>query len=326
MIRIRKLEKKDIPFMIEWMSDKELTKYLQNDFEKYANYECQEKFIESSFDNTNKNFAIVNENDEYLGSISLKNIDLKKEEAEYAICLRKDLIGKDISKYATNQILNYAFSVLGLQKVYLYVPTENIRANKFYGKYGFHFDECKPQSLEIKGKLNDINWYSITKDGFYSLFQSKESEMTNVRKVTYPEITDHRGELVALEHPRQLEFPLNRVYYIYNVGDGVIRGRHSHYDLEQILIAVSGVVTVMTKTPYEEREYILNKPNVGLYVGNMVWREMYNFSDDAVLLVLASKKYDENDYIRDYKSYLEEAKEYFENSNDKKNVRKLENK
>lgn len=312
MIRIRKLEEKDIPFMIEWMQDEELTKNLQADFKKIANYKSQLEFINNSISDSSKNFAIVDDNDEYQGSISLKNIDVEKSEAEFAICIRKCAQGKHISFEATNEILMYAFQELGLNRVYLYVSSSNERANGFYNKFGFTFEKTDKQLLEIKGKKHDINWYYIEKKGFITLHRSREELMQNVKRITFQEITDNRGELVAIEHPKQLEFPLNRVYYMYNVGEGIVRGKHSHRDLEQILIAVSGEVTIITRTPFGEQKYILNKPNEGLYIGNMIWREMEHFSKDAVLMVLASKKYDPDDYIRSYDEYLTKANEYFD--------------
>lgn len=312
MIKLRKLNEKDIPLMIEWMKNKELTKYLKTDFNKIANEESQKKFIEGSFNENNISFAIVDDIDDvYLGTISLKNIEKNKGIAEYAICIRESAQGKNISFKATLQILKYAFFELKLETVYLYVLKDNIRANKFYQKFGFKFEKEENDSLEINGKKFDVNWYNIDKKTFIEIWKNNEKEISNVQKFRYNPITDNRGDLIALENPKNLNFPLNRVYYMYNVGSDIVRGKHSHYDLEQILIATSGSVVILTKTPYEEQEYILNRPDEGLYIGNMIWREMYDFSDDAVLLVLASKIYDENDYIRNYKDYEKEAKKYF---------------
>lgn len=135
--------------------------------------------------------------------------------------------------------------------------------------------------------------------------------MKNVKKVNFQSIGDGRGNLVPIEYPKQLEFPLKRIYYIYDVNEDVRRGFHSHNDLEQVLIAVSGNIKVLVKTPYEEEVYELNNPSEGLYIGPMIWREMYDFSNGAVLLVLASHEYDESDYIRDYDKYKIRAKKYF---------------
>ena len=111
---------------------------------------------------------------------------------------------------------------------------------------------------------------------------------------------------------------MKRIYYIFDVKDGVRRGYHSHNDLEQILIAVHGKVKVLIKTPYEEEIVELDSPNKGLYIGPMIWREMFDFENEAVLVVLASHEYDENDYIRDWNDYLEKAKKYFNEGSDKK--------
>lgn len=142
--------------------------------------------------------------------------------------------------------------------------------------------------------------------------------MKNCKIVNFNEITDHRGKMIPIEYPKQLEFPLKRIYYIFDVKDGVRRGYHSHNDLEQILIAVHGKVKVLIKTPYEEEIVELDSPNKGLYIGPMIWREMFDFENEAVLVVLASREYDENDYIRDWNDYLETAKKYFNEGSDKK--------
>lgn len=134
--------------------------------------------------------------------------------------------------------------------------------------------------------------------------------MKNCKLIKLKEISDKRGNMIPLEYPKQLPFDLKRVYYIYGVPSEEKRGFHSHNDLEQILIAVNGTVKILTKTPYEEEIVLLDNPNKGLYIGPMVWREMFEFSKDAVLLVLASHEYDELDYIRDYAEYERKAIEY----------------
>ena len=119
------------------------------------------------------------------------------------------------------------------------------------------------------------------------------------------------GNLTALEAETSFPFGIKRVYYIYEVPDGVRRGFHSHKDLKQILICVHGSVKILTKTPYEELITELSSPDKGLYIGPMVWREMYDFSPGSVLLVLASEHYNTNDYIRNYDEYLSLAENYF---------------
>ncbi len=125
--------------------------------------------------------------------------------------------------------------------------------------------------------------------------------MKNITK--YNIHKDKWGKLVALEGNGDIPFNIKRVYYIYGVEEGVRRGFHSHRKLQQILICVHGSVKILLKTPDKEEVVTLNKANEGLYIGPNTWREMYDFSDDAVLLVLASEHYKESDYIREYSDY-----------------------
>ena len=115
---------------------------------------------------------------------------------------------------------------------------------------------------------------------------------------------DDRGQLVALEEFKDIPFQIKRVYYMWNTVPGVTRGYHAHKKLEQILICVHGSCKIRLNDGKEIKEVPLEKPYEGLYVTNNMWREMYDFSDDAVLMVLASEVYNEEDYIRDYEEFL----------------------
>ncbi|MDD6482800.1 MAG: FdtA/QdtA family cupin domain-containing protein [Lachnospiraceae bacterium] len=116
---------------------------------------------------------------------------------------------------------------------------------------------------------------------------------------------DERGQLVALEEFKDIPFRIKRVYFMYDTAEGVVRGFHAHKQLEQILVCVHGTCKVLLDNGKEKKVVSLEKPYEGLYVANNIWREMYDFSEDSVLLVLASELYDENDYIRDYDKFLE---------------------
>ncbi len=128
-------------------------------------------------------------------------------------------------------------------------------------------------------------------------------------KYTFPPHGDERGQLVAIEALKDLPFEFKRVYYIYDTKDGVRRGFHAHYDLEQILICVSGSCKIHLDNGFETEEVLLDKPNEGLYIANNMWREMYDFTKDAVLLVIASRPYEESDYIRNYDDFIKMIKE-----------------
>ena len=125
-----------------------------------------------------------------------------------------------------------------------------------------------------------------------------------ITKYIFPPHGDESGQLVALEEYKDIPFDIKRVYYIYETAEGVTRGRHAHKSLEQILICIHGSCMVLLDDGYEKEEILLNNPCEGLYVSNVMWREMYEFSPDAVLLVLASELYDESDYIRNYEEFI----------------------
>ena len=115
---------------------------------------------------------------------------------------------------------------------------------------------------------------------------------------------DERGQLVALEEFKDIPFEIKRVYYMYDTGEGVRRGYHAHKSLKQILICIHGSSKILLDNGSEKKEVPLEKPYEGLYVASNMWREMYDFSSDAVLMVLASEYYDESDYIRNYDEFL----------------------
>ena len=125
-----------------------------------------------------------------------------------------------------------------------------------------------------------------------------------VVKYEFQQHGDDRGQLVALEEMKDIPFSIKRVYYMYDTAEGVSRGGHAHKSLEQILICVHGSCKVLLDDGADKKIVSLEKPYEGLYLANNIWREMYDFSSDAVLMVLASKLYDENDYIRSYDEFL----------------------
>ncbi|WP_372930510.1 sugar 3,4-ketoisomerase [Shewanella putrefaciens] len=120
---------------------------------------------------------------------------------------------------------------------------------------------------------------------------------------------DDRGALVALEEGRNIPFPVKRVYYLFNTKEGVGRGFHAHKALKQIAICLKGHCRFVMDDGVDKAEIILNSPSEGLLIDIMQWHEMYDFSDDCILLVLASDLYNETDYIRDYKQFLDIVRE-----------------
>lgn len=123
-------------------------------------------------------------------------------------------------------------------------------------------------------------------------------------KYTFESHGDERGQLVALEENKDIPFKIERAYYMYDTGAEVVRGRHAHKSLEQILICVHGSCKISLDDGREKKIVLLDKPYEGLYIPNNIWREMYDFSKEAILLVFASDFYNEDDYIRDYGQFI----------------------
>ncbi len=135
-----------------------------------------------------------------------------------------------------------------------------------------------------------------------------------VIKYAFQQHGDDRGQLVALEEHKDIPFEIKRVYYMYDTTEGVRRGFHAHKSLEQILICIHGSCKILMDNGVEKKIVPLEKPYEGLYISNNIWREMYDFSEDAVLMVLASDFYTEDDYIRDYDEFLK----FVSNNDDKR--------
>lgn len=124
----------------------------------------------------------------------------------------------------------------------------------------------------------------------------------------FNELGDERGRLVVVEGKQDLPFDINRIFYIYGSDPSVVRGQHANRETEFVLINVSGKSKIRISDGIEKLVIELNKPNMGVYLPKMVWKDMYDFSDDSVLLVLASTHYDAQEYIRNYEEYVKEIK------------------
>lgn len=116
---------------------------------------------------------------------------------------------------------------------------------------------------------------------------------------------DERGALISLEDQKNIPFLIKRVYYILSTKQGVRRGFHAHRNVRQMLMAVHGQCRLLLDDGKERVELLLDNPAQGLLIESVVWREMYDFSSDCVLLVLANEHYCESDYIREYQEFLE---------------------
>ena len=125
--------------------------------------------------------------------------------------------------------------------------------------------------------------------------------------INFKDLGDERGKLVVIEGNKDIPFEIQRVFYIYGSDADVVRGQHANRESEFVLINVAGTSKVRITDGKEEFIVELNKPMMGVYIPKMVWKDMYDFSSDSVLLVLASTHYDGKEYIRNYEDYLVEV-------------------
>ena len=132
--------------------------------------------------------------------------------------------------------------------------------------------------------------------------------MNGYKIVDFKTLGDERGSLIAIEQGYNTPFEIKRVYYIFDTKKDVERGFHAHINLKQMAIVVKGSCTFVLDNGKTREEIKLNNPNQGLFIEGLIWREMKDFSQDCVLLVLASEYYDESDYIRDYDFFLKRVK------------------
>ena len=130
------------------------------------------------------------------------------------------------------------------------------------------------------------------------------------RLIEFADLGDERGNLVVIEgEGMDIPFDIRRVFYIYGSDSTVVRGQHANRETEFLLVNVSGNSRVRVDNGEESAVIELNRPRMGLYLSAMLWKDMYDFSEDSVLLVLASGHYNEKEYIRDYDTYLRVLKE-----------------
>jgi hypothetical protein len=137
----------------------------------------------------------------------------------------------------------------------------------------------------------------------------KEPKISECKIMYLPKVEDVRGNLTFIEENFHVPFPIKRVYYLYDIPGGESRGGHAHKKLEQFIIAANGSFDVILDDGFNRERHHLNRSYYGLYIPNMIWRELDNFSSGSVCLVLASEPYFEEDYLRNYENFKDSAQE-----------------
>lgn len=132
--------------------------------------------------------------------------------------------------------------------------------------------------------------------------------MQGCKVLTFAQLGDERGQMIVGECGKEIPFDIKRIFYMYHTQSSSVRGQHANRKSEFVLINLRGACKILVDNGFEQETLILDKPNKGVYLEKMVWKEMYDFSEDAILLVLSNERYDSNEYIRDYEEYLKERR------------------
>ncbi len=297
---LRELKKKDAPLMLAWMHDEGVVEKLRGNFASKTIEDC-EAFIENSISDTDIHLAIASDEDEYMGTVSLKNIE--DGSAEFAITVRAESMGRGYSWFGMEAILEKAFNELGLESVYWCVSRKNERAVRFYDKHNFHEVVDVPQKvLDRYEGVEDLKWYSVLKG---DLLDSRDlvagCKVIHIKTVP----TVDAGELSFFEGTHDIEFDIKRIYYISKVPEGVRRGFHAHKKLKQLLFCPYGRIQLILENQYGREEIELSDPSIGVVIDKPTWREMLWLQKDSVLCVAASDYYDVEDYVRDYDEFIQ---------------------
>ncbi|OON88464.1 GNAT family N-acetyltransferase [Oribacterium sp. C9] len=302
-MRLRNLELKDAPLMLEWMHDESVVEKLRGKFAEKTIEDCR-TFIKLS-ENKEKDihFAIVSDEDEYMGTVSLKSINRANNSAEFAITVRKQAMGRGYSWWGMEEIIRLAFEEYGLESVYWCVSRANERALRFYDKHNFH--EAVDISEEILNRyegIENLKWYSVLKGDVLD----DRTEVAGCRIVHIKTIpTVGAGELSFFEANHDVHFEFKRMYYISKVPEGTRRGFHAHNRLKQLLFCPYGRIQLVLENKHGREEIELSDPSIGVVIEEPTWREMLWLQKDSVLCVAASDYYEVEDYIRDYNLFKE---------------------
>ncbi len=296
---LRKLELKDAPLMLAWMHDKSVTANLRTDFSSKT-LEDAENFIRSSWeDKENVNLAIASDEDEYMGTVSLKHIEDRS--AEFAITVRAEAMSRGYSWFGMESIIEKAFNEYWLESIYWCVSRDNIRAVRFYDKHNFKEVLDVPQKVLDRYKgVENLKWYSV-----FRCDEINVPEFVAGCKVIHIKTipTVDAGELSFFETPHDVPFDIKRIYYISKVPEGVRRGYHAHKKLKQLLFCPYGRIQLVLENKNGREEIELADPSIGVLIDQCTWREMLWLQKDSVLCVAASDFYKVEDYIRDYNEF-----------------------
>jgi len=300
-MKLRNLEIKDAPLMLEWMHDESVVEKLRGKFAEKTIKDCETFIRESENKEQDIHLAVVSDEDEYMGTVSLKNINRVNNSAEFAIIVRKTAMGRGYSWCGMEEIIRLAFEKYGLDSVYWCVSRTNERAVRFYDKHNFHETvDVSDKILERYRGMDNLKWYTVLKGDVLD----DRTEVAGCKIVHIKTIpTVGAGELSFFEVTQDISFDIKRMYYISKVPEGTRRGFHAHKRLKQLLFCPYGKIQLVLDNKNGREEIELSDPSIGVVIEEPTWREMLWLQKDSVLCVAASDFYDAEDYIRDYKEF-----------------------
>ncbi|NCC01767.1 MAG: GNAT family N-acetyltransferase [Clostridia bacterium] len=298
-MRLRNLELKDAPLMLEWMHDESVVGKLKGNFIEKTLADAESFILASANKGENIHLAVVSDEDEYMGTVSLKNVE--NGSAEFAITVRKTAMGRGYSWYGMEEIIRLAFEEFGLESVYWCVSRENERALRFCDKHVFHENVDIPEKVLARYKdIDNLKWYSVLKGDILD----ERDEVVGCKVIRIKTIpTINAGELSFFEGTHDVDFDIKRIYYISKVPEGTRRGFHAHKELKQLLFCPYGRIQLILENEKGREEIELSDPSIGVVIDKPTWREMLWLQKDSVLCVAASDYYKVEDYIRDYEEF-----------------------
>ncbi len=297
-VYLRPLSINDIEILREWRNDSENSSFLSK--RPQISKEMQLKWFESYLEDEDQIlFAIEEYRDlnRFVGCLGLYHFDEDKCLFGKLLLGDKEAHGRRVGLNATIAATKVAFEFLNMKQVDLFVYPDNRAARAIYQQAGFiaqniHLDTSGKEELTM----------SLSEEGARVMHN-----MNKVQMLEFPQRGDERGHLVIVEGMMDVPFEIKRAFYIYGSDADVVRGQHANRESEFVLINVAGTSKVRVKDGEgNEAIYCLNRPHTGIYLPTMVWKDMYDFSKDSVLLVLASTHYDPNEYIRNYDDFVKE--------------------
>ena len=298
-MKLRDLELKDAPLMLEWMHDESVVGKLKGNFIEKTLADAESFILASANKKENIHLAIVSDEDEYMGTVSLKNVE--DGSAEFAVAVRQKAMGKGYAWFALEEILNKAFAEYGLESVYWCIARTDERALRFCDKHVFHENVDIPEKVLSRYKdMDNLKWYSVLKGDILD----EREEVVGCKVIRIKTIpTINAGELSFFEGTHDVDFDIKRIYYISKVPEGTRRGFHAHKELKQLLFCPYGRIQLILENEKGREEIELSDPSIGVVIEKPTWREMLWLQKDSVLCVAASDYYKVEDYIRDYNEF-----------------------